>query len=73
MKGNDCYTVFLPPGHHTVEIVAGGAFAYGVSFTSFWYTTVVAVFGTLAVASLVVMYLGLKLVRRRFRDSPEAA
>ena len=46
MKGNDCFTVYLPPGKHTVEIVAGDVFAYGVSFTSFWYTTAVAVFGT---------------------------
>jgi uncharacterized protein YdaL len=65
MKGNDCYSVFLPPGTHTVELVAGNPFSYGINVTSFWSTTAIAIFGTLAVLSLFLMYLGLKVVRRR--------
>jgi hypothetical protein len=65
MKGNDCYTLFLPAGHHEVELVAGDPMSYGINVTSFWSTTAIAVFGALAVTSLVIMYLGLKLVRRR--------
>jgi hypothetical protein len=73
MKGNDCFTVYLPPGKHTVEIVAGDVFAYGVSFTSFWYTTAVAVFGTIAVSMLIVMYFSVKFIRRRTGAAAEAA
>jgi hypothetical protein len=73
MKGNDCFTVHLPPGRHRVEIVAGDAFAYGISFTSFWYTTAVAVFGTLAVALLLLMYASVRILRRSAGTPGEAA
>ena len=73
MKGNDCYTVFLPPGGHAVELVAGDQFSYGVSWTSFWSTTVIAIFGTIAVALLLVMYLLVVVVRRRYRVPAAAA
>jgi hypothetical protein len=65
MKGNDCYSFFLPPGRHRVEITAGDAFSYGVNLTSLWSTTAIALFGGVAVLSLVGMYIGLKVVRRR--------
>jgi uncharacterized protein YdaL len=65
MKGNDCYSLFLPPGKHQVEIVAGDAFTYGINLTSFWYTTAIALLGSLAVLSLGGMYVGLKVIRRR--------
>jgi hypothetical protein len=71
MKGNDCFTVYLPPGKHTVEIVAGDVFAYGVNFTSFWYTTAVAVFGTIGVSMLIVMYLSVMFIRRRAGGAAE--
>jgi uncharacterized protein YdaL len=65
MKGNDCYTVFLPPGHHQVEIVAGDPLSYGVNLTSFWSSTAIALFGTLAVLSLIAMYAVVIIKRRR--------
>jgi uncharacterized protein YdaL len=65
LKGNDCYSLFLPQGKHQVEIVTGDVFSYGINLTSFWYTTAVALFGSLAVLSLGGMYVGLKIVRRR--------
>ena len=65
LKGNDCYTMMLPPGRHTVELVAGDPFSYGVTVTSFWSTTAIALFGTLAVASLAGMYGVLKIIKRR--------
>ena len=67
MKGNDCYTVFLPAGSHNVELVAGDQFSYGVNWTSFWSSTVIAAFGTVAVAMLFIMYLVVVLIRRRYR------
>ncbi|HEX9007074.1 MAG TPA: hypothetical protein VF889_07245, partial [Bacteroidota bacterium] len=71
MKGNDCYTVFLPPGVHAVEMVAGDPFSYGVSWTSFWSTTVIAIFGAVAVTMLLLMYLAVVVVRRRYRAPVE--
>jgi uncharacterized protein YdaL len=66
MKGNDCFTIFLPPGHHAVELNAGDSFTYGISLTSLWSSTGIAIFGTLAVALLVCMYVFLKFVRKKY-------
>ena len=65
MKGADCYTILLPPGHHEVEVITGDAFAYGVNVTSLWSTTAIALFGFLAVVLLAALYLFLKFTRRR--------
>ena len=65
MKGNDCYSFFLPAGTHGVDLVAGDVFSYGVNLTSFWSTTAIAIFGALSVVCLVGMYLILKVIRRR--------
>jgi uncharacterized protein YdaL len=64
MKGNDCYSLFLPAGKHSVDLLAGNVFSYGVNLTSFWSTTAIAIFGALAVVCLVGMYLLLKVIRR---------
>lgn len=64
MKGNDCFSTFLPSGSHRANIVAGDRFAYGINFTSFWSTTAIAVFSALAISLLLLMYVFLKFVRR---------
>jgi hypothetical protein len=64
MKGNDCFSTFLPSGSHSANIIAGDQFAYGINFTSFWSTTAIAVFSALAISLLLLMYLFLKFVRR---------
>jgi uncharacterized protein YdaL len=66
LKGNDCYTMFLPAGEHEVSLVAGDAFSYGVSLTSFWSSNAIAVFGSIAVLMLAAMYIVLKFLRRRY-------
>lgn len=63
MKGNDCFSVFLPTGRHSANIVTGGRFAYGVNITSFWSTTAIAVFSALAISLLFLMYIFLKISR----------
>lgn len=65
LKGNDCYSIFLPQGHHHVEIIAGSKFSDGVNLLSLWSSTTIALFGILSVASLVLMYFSLKVIRRR--------
>ncbi len=64
MKGNDCYTIFLPPGKHDIVLVAGDQFSYGVNLTSLWSSTFIAIFGFVAVSLLIVMYLILKVIKR---------
>ena len=64
MKGNDCYTIFLPRGKHSVELIAGDQFAFGINVTSLWSTTVIAIFGTIAIILLFLMYLSLKIIKR---------
>jgi hypothetical protein len=69
MKGNDCFSLFLPPGHHTAMIVTGDQFAYGVSLTSFWSSTAIALFGLIAVLLLLGMYGILRFLKRSARYS----
>ena len=66
MKGNDCYTLSLPPGAHTVSVVTGDLFSYGINMTSFWSSNAIAIFGVIAVLMLAAMYLILKIVKRRY-------
>lgn len=65
MKGNDCYTIELPPGEHEANVITGDSFSYGVNVTSLWSTTAIAMFGFLAVVLLVGMYFTLRLLHRR--------
>jgi len=64
LKGNDCFSVFLPVGKHTVQISTGDKFTYGISLTSLLSISAIAVYGALAALSLILMYLILKIVRR---------
>ena len=66
MEGNDCFSLFLPPGNHFVEIGVGNSFSYGINLTSLWSSTGIAIFGTLAVSLLLCMFLLLKLIRRKY-------
>jgi hypothetical protein len=66
MRGNDCFTILLPPGRHSVHVVLGDVVSYGVSITSFWSSNAIAVFGALAVMLLAGMYVALKIVKRRY-------
>jgi hypothetical protein len=66
MKGNDGYSLFLPPGRHRVEILIGDAFSYGINIASFWSSNAIAVFGLAAVVLLLGMYAVVRLQRRRF-------
>jgi uncharacterized protein YdaL len=64
MRGNDCYSIFLPNGTHKVNIITGDKFAYGINITSFWSTTAIALFGAFAISLLLLMYLFLKFIKR---------
>lgn len=63
--GNDCFSVFLPVGKHNIEIETGDQFTYTMNITSLWSITAIALYGTIAVIMLVLMYFFLKVFRRR--------
>jgi hypothetical protein len=65
MQGNDCFSIFLPQGHHSAVITTGDAFSYGISITSFWSSTAIAMFSVTAVSLLALMYGILKILKRR--------
>jgi hypothetical protein len=65
MKGNDCFTIQLPPGKHEIAVITGDSFSYGVNVTSLWSTTAIAIFGFFAVVLLIGMYFTLKILHRR--------
>lgn len=66
MKGNDRFTVLLPPGRHTVELVGGSAFTYGLNLTSLWSSVTILIFGILAITLIFLMWLYLKYIKRRY-------
>ena len=68
LTGNDCFSVFLPVGKHEIEIETGDKFTYGMNVTSLWSITAIAIYGSLAVVLLVIMYFGLKLFRKRLES-----
>lgn len=67
MKGNDCYSIYLPSGRHQVELVAGDSFSYGINLTSLWSSNGIAIFGSVAIMMLVVMYFTMKVYKRKYR------
>jgi len=66
LKGNDCFTIFLPVGKHSVKIETGDKFTYGISITSLWSISAIAIYGTFAACALIMMFLFLKIFRKRF-------
>ncbi|MCX6155948.1 MAG: DUF2334 domain-containing protein [Candidatus Kapabacteria bacterium] len=69
LKGNNCYSVFIPSGNHQVKMVLSDVFSYSVNLTSLLSSTGIALFGTLAVLMLIVMYISIKIVKRRVAKS----
>jgi hypothetical protein len=68
LRGNDCFSVFLPVGKHLVEIVTGDKFTYGMNITSLWSISAIAIYGSIAVILLIIMYLTLKVFRKRLES-----
>lgn len=69
MKGNDCFSIFLPPGNHYVELSIGDTFSFGISLTSLWSSTGIAIFGILAIVILICLYLLLKIIRKKYQTA----
>ncbi len=66
MKGNDCFTVYLPAGKHSATIVGGSAVSYGINLTSLWSSISISIFGILAIAGLIVMQIYVKRINKKY-------
>lgn len=61
LKGNDRFSLFLPPGRHHIHIVTKSTVSYGVDITSWWSSTMIVVFGFIAVSVLMIFYFIVRL------------
>lgn len=66
MRGNDCFTVLLPAGKHSVKIVGGSMVTYGINLTSLWSSISISIFGILAITTLVVMQIYVKRINKKY-------
>lgn len=69
MKGNDCYSIKLPNGTHSVKVIMGSSLSYSINLTSLWSTNAIVIYGGLAVISLLLMFFGLKIIRRKYEKT----
>ena len=67
LKGNDCFTVMLPPGNHEIEMITRNNFSYGIHQASFWSTSAISISGILAIILLANLFIALKFIRKRYK------
>ncbi len=65
MKGHDRFSVMLPTGRHDVRMVTQSTVSYGVNLTSLLSSSLIVVFGALAVSVLAAFWLVVRIQRRR--------
>jgi hypothetical protein len=56
MKGSGRFSVSLPSGNHDVRILTISKVSYGVDLTSLWSSSLIVVFGCVAMGMLMVFY-----------------
>ncbi len=64
-EGIERYSVQLPHGNHDVRLVTQGTVSYSIDLTSLWSSTLIVVFGLIALLILLLMYLIMRVRRRR--------
>ncbi len=64
LKGNGRYAVMLPPGEHAALVVTQSTVSYGVDVTSFWSSSLIALFGAASVGLLFGLYVLARFKRR---------
>ncbi|MDH7514698.1 MAG: DUF2334 domain-containing protein [Bacteroidota bacterium] len=60
-KGHERYTIPLPPGTHDVRVTTKSTVAYGIDITSLLSSSIIVLFGAIAVGMLLVFYVSVKL------------
>ena len=64
LKGSGRYTVLLPFGQHDVHITTKSTLSHGVDVTSLWSSSLIVVFGCIAVALLTAFYFIVRIFGR---------
>ncbi|MCB2204047.1 polysaccharide deacetylase family protein [bacterium] len=59
------YSVRLPDGEHRVQIITSGAVSYSIDLTSLWSSTLIVLFGAVALVLLGLLYIVTRIRRRR--------
>lgn len=59
------YGIILPPGQHNALVILESTVSYGIDLTSLWSSALITIFGFVAGGILVVLYLVIKLRRKR--------
>jgi hypothetical protein len=65
LKGNERFTVMLPPGRHEIKMITQNTVSYGINLTSLLSSSLIVVFGFTAVALLMVFYVIVRIKRRQ--------
>jgi hypothetical protein len=69
LKGSGRYSVLLPCGHHDVHITTKSTLSHGVDVTSLWSSSLIVVFGCIAVALLTLFYFTVRIFGRTQQGS----
>ncbi|MDT8322700.1 MAG: DUF2334 domain-containing protein [Bacteroidota bacterium] len=64
-EGIERYSIQLPPGEHRVQIMTSGTVAHGIDLTSLWSSTLIVLFGAVALVVLILLYLTSRIRRRK--------
>jgi len=67
LKGNGRFSIALPPGKHDVQIMTLSKVSYGVDLTSLWSSSLIVVFGLVAMGMLLVFYCIVRIGGRTCR------
>ena len=65
-EGIERYSLQLPPGQHRVQIITSGAVSYSIDLTSLWSSTLIVLFGSVALVLLFLLYLLSRIRRRKY-------
>jgi uncharacterized protein YdaL len=64
-RGHRRFSILLPPGEHSVNVVLETGASYGVDITSFWSSWFIVAFGMLSGAALLTFYSVVRVSRRK--------
>jgi hypothetical protein len=69
-KGNERFTLPLPPGRHDVRIITKSTVSYGIDLTSLWSSWLIVLFGFVSVGTLGVFYVVVRVQRGKAESGP---
>ena len=65
MRGDNRFSVFLPPGKHHVHMTLLAPLSYGINLAGLWSSFMIAVFGVFSVMILSIFYISVRFMKGR--------